>query len=99
MFANRTSVKSAHRLTARRCRPTLMVVALALGVGAACASAGVESPEGQVRKGVLAADQGYWEEAAFRWLKALTVAELDARALNNLAVRQEREGEFGDANK
>jgi len=97
MLANRTSVKSAQRSNARRPRTSLVVVALALGIGAACASAGVESPEGQVRKGVVAADQGYWEEAAFRWLKALTVAELDARALNNLAVRQEREGEFGDA--
>jgi hypothetical protein len=73
-------------------------VALALGVGIACASAGVESPNDQTRKGVLAADQGYWEEAAFRWLKALSVAEMNARALNNLGVRQERAGEFESAN-
>lgn len=95
MFANRTGLVPVSR-TMRRGAP-LVAVVLALGIGAGCSSTGVESPEGQVRKGVLAADLGYWEEAAFRWLKALTVAEADARALNNLAVRQERAGEFRDA--
>jgi tetratricopeptide (TPR) repeat protein len=97
MFANRSDYRVNCARATRRRVACQTVVALALSVGIACASAGVESPADQTRKGVLAADQGYWEEAAFRWLKALSVAEMDARALNNLGVRQERAGEFESA--
>jgi hypothetical protein len=68
---------------------------LALGVG--CAMAPVERGKNQSQEGVFAADQGFWEEAEFRWLKALAIAELNARALNNLAVQYERDGEFETA--
>jgi hypothetical protein len=74
-----------------------LAIVLALGVGAACATSPVERGKNQSREGAFAADQGYWEEAEFRWLKALAIADLNARALNNLAVRYEREGEFADA--
>ena len=71
-----------------------LAVALLLGIGLSCSTAPVEQATGQVRQGVLAADQGYWEEAEFRWLKSLAMSGDDARVLNNLAVRFEREGEF-----
>lgn len=70
-------------------------VALALSLlVAACASTGEKRAANQTRAGVQAAEVDYWEEAEFRWLKALAIAALDARALNNLAVRSERAGDF-----
>lgn len=79
----------------RGARLTLAVVASLLAASTlACASAPADKASNQTRAGTLAADQGYWEEAEFRWLKALAIANLNARALNNLAVRQERLGEF-----
>ena len=72
-------------------------VALLVALGPACASAPVELSTNQVRAGVRAADQGYWEEAEFRWLKALAIDSRNARSLNNLAVRFERLGEFEKA--
>ena len=84
---------------AARVRRDLGQVALllALVVGSACATTPVEQGRDQPREGVLAADVGYWEEAEFRWRKALAQAPLNARALNNLAVRFEREGDFEEA--
>ena len=73
---------------------TVATTALALSIGLACATSPVERPGNQTRSGTTAADQGYWEEAEFRWQKALAFTSVNARALNNLAVRFEREGEF-----
>lgn len=47
--------------------------------------------------GVDAADAGRWEEAEFRWLKAVAIDPTSSCGLNNLAVRHEREGEFDEA--
>jgi len=47
--------------------------------------------------GVNSADAGRWEEAEFRWLKAVAIDRNSACGLNNLAVRHEREGEFDEA--
>ncbi|NKB86879.1 MAG: hypothetical protein GKS06_01485 [Acidobacteria bacterium] len=74
-------------------RPVTLILVL-LFVAAGCATAPVERGKNQAQEGVFAADQGYWEEAQFRWLKALAIAEMNARALNNLAVQHERDGEF-----
>jgi len=84
----------------KRQRPSgyaTLVILLLLASGIACSASPVERGKNQSREGVFAADQGYWEEAEFRWLKALAIAQLNARALNNLAVRSERDGEFQDA--
>jgi len=83
--------RSRRRLSAK------LVIVLVLASGIACSTSPVERGKNQSREGVYAADQGYWEEAEFRWLKALAIANLNARALNNLAVRFERDGEFEDA--
>ena len=63
----------------------------------ACSTAPVDRSTNQTRSGVSAADRGFWEEAEFRWLKALAISQSNARALNNLAVRQERLAEFDTA--
>lgn len=76
---------------------TTLAIILTLTSGIACSSSPVERGKNQSREGVYAADQGYWEEAEFRWLKALAIAQLNARALNNLAVGYERDGEFEEA--
>ncbi len=93
--------QSRHRVHSSRdqtsaLRASLAIVAI-LAVGIGCSTSPVERGKNQSREGVYAADQGYWEEAEFRWLKALAGAALDARAMNNLAVRAEREGEWDEA--
>ena len=75
----------------------LTAVLLMLAVGMACATAPVDRSTNQTRDGARAADNGYWEEAEFRWLKALAIAANNARAHNNLAVRFERLAEFEEA--
>ncbi|MFW6198254.1 MAG: tetratricopeptide repeat protein, partial [Acidobacteriota bacterium] len=57
----------------------------------------VERAADQTERGVRAARQDFWEEAEFRWRKALAIEPGNARALNNLAVRHERLGRFADA--
>ena len=92
---NRLPTVAPRGAGARICGVAL--TALALSAGLACFSSPVERPGSQTRSGTTAADQGYWEEAEFRWRKALAVASVNTRALNNLAVRYEREGEFDAA--
>ncbi len=95
-----TQVLPRSELVALACRRRVAVAGLGLCafvVHACSAAPAVEQGANQTQAGVVAADQGYWEEAEFRWLKALAIANLNARALNNLAVRQERLGEFETA--
>jgi hypothetical protein len=51
----------------------------------------------QCRDGVRAADAGRWEEAEFRWLKSIAIDAAVACGYNNLAVRNEREGNYSKA--
>lgn len=51
----------------------------------------------QCRDGVRAADAGRWEEAEFRWQKALAIESQTACAHNNLGVLAERDGDFEEA--
>ncbi len=97
MSPNRqTTIHRRPTATYGEMRARAVATVLLLGVGIACAGT-VERPDNQTRSGAMAADNGYWEEASFRWQKALAVASVNTRALNNLAVRHEREGEFDDA--
>jgi len=101
MSLNRETSNNRRPMAARHDRRASAVAVAAtvlfLGIGWSCASKLVEKSANQTRSGTTAADQGYWEEAEFRWLKALAVASVNPRALNNLAVRFEREGEFDTA--
>ncbi len=72
---------------------TAVLAALLLG---ACAS----SPSAkQVRFGLWASRNNLWDEAIFRWKKALEANPRSVSARNNLAVAYERKGLFQEALK
>ena len=77
----------------------LALLASTLLLTTCAASAPAKKGDNQTHAGVIAADQGYWEEAEFRWLKALAITQNNARALNDLAIRPERVGEFEAADR
>ncbi len=53
----------------------------------------------QCEDGVRAADAGRWEEAEFRWLKAIAIDPAVPCSYNNLAVMHERDGEYDEADE
>jgi Flp pilus assembly protein TadD len=53
----------------------------------------------QIKFGVWASRQNLWDEAIFRWKKALESRPGSAAAHNNLAVAYERKGMFDEAVK
>jgi tetratricopeptide (TPR) repeat protein len=76
----------------------LLAVAAAVLIGPEPAYAQYEDrARDQCRDGVRAADAGRWEEAEFRWMKAIAIDAAVACGYNNLAVRNEREGDYDEA--
>ena len=69
--------------------PFLLLVSLPLPVFAA----GVSS-EDELRFGIDVAKRGLWNEARFRFEKAVELDPDNAEALNDLAVALEQQGEF-----
>ena len=63
------------------------------------ASSPVHAPRGEdeLQFGIDAARRGLWNEARFRFEKAVSIAPDDAEALNNLAVAYEQQGVFDKA--
>ena len=59
-------------------------------------SAGVSSGD-EKRFGIDVAKRGLWNEARFRFEKAVTLEPESAEALNDLAVALEQQGEFAKA--
>ena len=57
----------------------------------------VPSSEDEVQFGIEAARRGLWNEARFRFEKAVTLSPDNADALNNLAVSLEQQGAFDRA--
>src|SRR5690349_836520 len=53
--------------------------------------------EDEVRFGVEAAKRGLWTEARFRFERAVALSPEDPKALNDLAVALEQQGEFQKA--
>jgi Flp pilus assembly protein TadD len=53
----------------------------------------------EIKFGVWASQQNLWDEAIFRWKKALESNPNSAAAHNNLAVAYERKGMFDEALK
>ena len=49
----------------------------------------------QLKFGVRAAQQDHWDEAIYRWRKALQLDPNNVMAHNNLAVAYEQLGEYG----
>jgi Flp pilus assembly protein TadD len=57
----------------------------------------VPSAEDEMRFGIEAAQKGLWNEARFRFERAVTLAPENAKARNDLAVAYEQMGEFEKA--
>lgn len=55
--------------------------------------------ETQLHFGIMAAQKDLWEEAIFRWKKALEANPNSAAAHNNLAVAYEKKGLWEEAKK
>jgi Flp pilus assembly protein TadD len=68
------------------------LVSVLVGAAPAAGSSGQE-----VRFGIEVARKGLWQEARFRFEKALQLNPENASALNDLAVALEQQGEFAKA--
>jgi Flp pilus assembly protein TadD len=53
----------------------------------------------QVEFGIKVAQNGLWNEALYRWQKAVQIDPTYAAAWNNLAIAFEHEGRFEEANQ
>jgi superkiller protein 3 len=53
----------------------------------------------EVQFGIQVAQNGLWNEALYRWQKAVQLDPTYAAAWNNLAIAYEHEGKFEDAKK
>ncbi len=74
-------------------RAALAVALLALGSVAAAA----DSAGHQVQFGLTVAQKGLWQEARFRFERAVALDPKNAVALNDLAVALEQMGDFDNA--
>ena len=72
-----------------------LVLLLFLGSGATLAAE--EAAERQIDFGLKVAQQGLWQEARFRFERAVQAEPGNAAALNNLAVALEQMGDFAGA--
>jgi Flp pilus assembly protein TadD len=73
-------------------------IALLLFAPAARASARSDA-RSQVEFGIKVAQNGLWNEALYRWQKAVELDPTYAAAWNNLAIAYEHEGRFEEANQ
>jgi Flp pilus assembly protein TadD len=74
-----------------------LVLLLFLGSGATLAAD--ESADRQIDFGLKVAQKGLWQEARFRFERAVLAEPTNAAALNNLAVSLEQMGDFAGARK
>jgi len=56
-------------------------------------------PQSQLQFGILAAQHDLWDEAIFRWKKAVELEPDSSSAHNNLAVAYEKKGLWEEAKK
>ena len=56
-------------------------------------------PKSQLQFGIFAAQHNLWDEAIFRWKKAIKLDPDSSAAHNNLAVAYEKKGLWDDAKK
>jgi len=77
-----------------------VVVLIAVAAAPAVARADDRSKsKEQVEFGIKVAQNGLWNEALYRWQKAVEFDPSYAAAWNNLAIAYEHEGKFDDAKK
>jgi Tfp pilus assembly protein PilF len=60
---------------------------------------GTSQPQSELRFGILSAQKNLWDEAIFRWKKAVESDPGSAAAHNNLAVAYEKKGLWEEAKK
>jgi Flp pilus assembly protein TadD len=81
-------------------RPRILAFLLVLLVIAPAAFANQRSEaKSQVEFGIKVAQAGLWNEALYRWQKAVQIDPTYAEAWNNLAIAYEHEGKFDAADK
>ena len=80
-------------------RGLIAVLAIALLFPGAALAQDPGKAYDQCEDGVRAADAGRWEEAEFRWLKAIAIDPAVACSYNNLAIMYERDGDYEDADE
>jgi Tfp pilus assembly protein PilF len=83
-------------------RPALLVLlltAVTLGVASPAFADRREDAKAQVEFGWDVAMKGLWNEAAYRWEKAVEVDPTYAAAWNNLGIAYEHQGKFDQARK
>jgi Flp pilus assembly protein TadD len=73
------------------------VLAVVLLFGSGPGELVTATSEEQLRFGIEAARRGLWQEARFRFERAVLLDPESAQALNNLAVALEQQGEFEKA--
>ena len=79
-------------------RRAILFCALALFLVAPAAHASARSDaQKQVEFGIKVAQNGLWNEALYRWKKAVETDPTYAAAWNNLAVAYEHDGKFEEA--
>lgn len=74
-----------------------ILLAGVLGLLSAQAGAGGPAAGDEVRFGIDVARKGLWQEARFRFERALQIDPQSANAYNNLGVALEQQGEFTQA--
>ena len=76
----------------------LLAVALTLVLATPVAHADVRSDaKAQVEFGIAVAQRGLWQEALYRWQRAIEIDPSYAAAWNNLGIAYEHEGQFDKA--
>lgn len=86
--------------TRRRIVTSCAAIALAVLAAVPAATAGDDAARQaseQIERGFVAAKNGYWQEALFRFSRAQKAVPDDEVILNNLAVAQEALGRYDDA--
>jgi Flp pilus assembly protein TadD len=79
-------------------RQLLVCIAVLLFASAALANERSDAKT-QVEFGIKVAQNGLWNEALYRWQKAVQLDPTYAAAWNNLAIAFEHEGRFEEANQ
>ena len=79
-------------------KKVLLFLVLAAGI-LLCSGCSRSFSQRQLRFGIWAAQKDLWDEALFRWKKAVEIAPRSAAAHNNLAVAYEKKALWEDAER
>jgi Flp pilus assembly protein TadD len=81
-----------------RVRP-VFVLLLAIGFAAPALADPRSDAKSQVKFGIQVAAKGLWQEATYRWQKAVEIDPTYGEAWNDLGIGYEQLGKFDDARK